>query len=133
MTTLTKEPRIEAGSNVEDKYEMPKHVKGSEKVFGANADDPHADLSTSSFTTFWTWRANGVFKAVRFNHPSVNANSRVFVSVSEFNSDARVNRFIGDAKMAVFNVAPFNGGFFAWVEISWSTPLNARFDVLIDP
>jgi hypothetical protein len=35
--------------------------------------------------------------------------------------------------MAVYNVAPYNGGFHAWVEVSWSNPLNARFDVLVDP
>jgi hypothetical protein len=133
MSTLTKEPKIEAGSNLEEKYELPKHVKGSEKILGANAHDPSAELSANSFTTFYTWRANGVFRNVRFNHPAVNANSRVFMSISEFDSDARINRFIGAARMDVHNIAPFNGGFFAWVEINWSTPLNIRFDVLVDP
>lgn len=132
MSTLTKEPKIEAGSNLEQSHDMPKHVKGSEKVLG-NGQEVHPDLSTSSFTTYYTWRANGVFQNVRFNHPAINANSRVFVSISEFNSDAQVNRFIGSARMDVYNVAPFNGGFFAWVEISWNSPLNARFDVLVDP
>jgi len=30
-------------------------------------------------------------------------------------------------------IAPFNGGFFAWVEINWSSPLNVRFDIFVDP
>ena len=116
------------GSNLpQENIGLPQHEKDSEQKISTQA------IGANSFTTFWTWRANGVFKAVRFNHPGINANSRVFVSISEFNSDAQVNRFIGDAKMAVYNVAPFNGGFFAWVEISWNNPLNVRFDVFVDP
>ena len=42
-------------------------------------------------------------------------------------------RFIGAARMAVYNIAPYDGGFRAWVDISWNSPLNIRFDVLIDP
>jgi hypothetical protein len=90
-------------------------------------------LGSGSFTSFYTWRGNGVVKSLRFDNPAINANSKVFVSISEFNSDAQINRFIGDARMAVYNVAPFNGGFSAWVEVSWDSPINVRFDVLIDP
>jgi hypothetical protein len=54
---------------------------------------------------------------------------RGFVSLTP----GRNNRFIGAARMAVYNVAPFDGGFFAWVEISWNAPLFVRFDVLVDP
>jgi hypothetical protein len=135
MSTLAKEEtaRIEAGSNLpEVAIEAPKHIKGSEKVVG-NGQEEDIELSTSSFTTFYTWRANGVHRNVRFSHPAVNANSRVFLSISEYGSDPRTTRFIGAAKMDVLNVAPFNGGFFAWVEISWGAPLNIRFDVLVDP
>ena len=135
MSTLAKEElKTEAvGSNLaEVAIEAPKHVKGSDKVLG-KASDEDEELAASSFTTFFTWRANGVHRNVRFNHPSVNANSRVFLSISEFGADARTTRFIGSAKMDVLNVAPFNGGFFAWVEISWGSPLNIRFDVLVDP
>ena len=128
--TMAKDKEIKAGSNLpEATTDAPKHAKGSEK----NATGDGSPLAGAAFTTFWTWRANGVHRAVRFNHAGINANSRVFVSISEFNSDAAINRFIGHAKMAVYNVAPFNGGFFAWVEISWSTALNARFDVFVDP
>ncbi|HEX6430486.1 MAG TPA: hypothetical protein VF008_22495 [Niastella sp.] len=133
MSTLAKEElKIEAGSNMpEVSIEAPKHMKGSEKVLGNGKEDE--ELSASSFTTFYTWRANGVHRNVRFNHPAVNANSRVFLSISEYGADPRTTRFIGAAKMEVLNVAPFNGGFFAWVEISWGAPLNVRFDVLVDP
>jgi hypothetical protein len=119
------------GSNLpQEVKELPRHAEGSEKPIGGGREGA---LGAGSFTTFWTWRGNGVVKALRFNHGSVNANSRVLVSPSEFNSDAAINRFIGDARMGVYNVAPFNGGFFAWVEVSWNSPLNVRFDVLIDP
>jgi hypothetical protein len=86
----------------------------------------------TAFSTFYTWRANGVFRNVRFTNSRVNANSRVHVNISEFSTDAQ-HRFIGGARMAVYNIAPFNGGFFAWVEISWGSPLNVRFDVVVDP
>lgn len=134
MSTLVKEEqKIEAGSNLpEVAIEGPKLMKGSEKVLG-NGQDEDAELSATSFTTFYTWRANGVHRNVRFNHPAVKANSRVFLSISEYGADPKTTRFIGAAKMDVLNVAPFNGGFFAWVEISWGSPLNIRFDVLVDP
>ncbi len=135
MSTLVKEEqqKIEAGSNLpEVAMEGPKLMKGSEKVLG-NSQDEDVELSATSFTTFYTWRANGVHRNVRFNHPAVKANSRVFLSISEYGADPKTTRFIGSAKMDVLNVAPFNGGFFAWVEINWGSPLNIRFDVLVDP
>lgn len=95
---------------------------------GASVFGPGA----TAFSTFYTWRANGVFRNVRFTNSRVNANSRVMVNISEFSTDAQ-HRFIGAARMGVYNIAPFNGGFFAWVEISWGSPLNVRFDVLVDP
>ena len=120
------------GSNLPQEIEkLPVHEKDSQKIVGSAENI--AGVSSSSFTTYWTWRANGVFQRVPFYHSAINANSRVFVSISEFSSDAQVNRFIGDARMNVYNVAPFNGGFFAWVEISWDNPLPVRFDVFVDP
>jgi len=120
------------GSNLPQKIEeLPVHEKDSEKMVGSG--EKVFGSGSTAFTTYWTWRGNGVAKALRFNHSGINANSRVFVSISEFSSDAQINRFIGDARMSVYNVAPFNGGFFAWVEISWNNPLPVRFDVLIDP
>jgi hypothetical protein len=74
----------------------------------------------------------GTFIA-NFGDPAINVNSRVFISICEYGHDALTTRFIGDARMAVYNIAPYNGGFRCWVEISWDRPLNVRFDVLIDP
>ena len=139
MTTEAKnDPRTKAGSSQpQTAAGNPKHEQGSEQALARPSDGGPAGaagaLGAGSFTTFWTWRGNGVHTAVRFNHGAINANSRVFVALSEFNSDAQINRFIGAAKMTVSNIAPFNGGFFAWVEVAWNTPLNVRFDVLVDP
>jgi hypothetical protein len=119
-----------AGSNLPQTMEHPPKLgENANKMAGIGA----AALGSGSFTTYYTLRANGVFKAVRFPNSAINANSRVFASISEFNSDAQINRFNGDCRMAIYNVVPFNGGFFAWVEIPWSNPLNARIDVLVDP
>jgi hypothetical protein len=94
-----------------------------QKVFGPGS---------TAFSTYYYWHANGTFPQVRFVNQSVNANSRVFVNISEYSNDPQ-HRFIGAAKMAVYNIAPYDGGFLAWVEIDWGSPLNIRFDVLIDP
>lgn len=129
MDTKAQDP---VGSNLaatQENIPMPVEKSGdmadavSPSVFGTGA---------TAFTTYYTWRANGVFRAVRFTAPAVNPNSRVFVNISEYGGDPQ-SRFIGLARMAVYNIAPGNGEFYAWVEISWDYPLNIRFDVLIDP
>lgn len=120
------------GSNLAETItDLPVIMKEPDSI-AENAGEQSLGLSSAAFTTYYTWRANGVFRAVRFNNTRVNANSRVFVNISEYSTDAQ-HRFIGAARMAVYNIAPFNGGFFAWVEISWSAPLNIRFDVFVDP
>jgi len=94
---------------------------------------PHVFGSGSTaFSTYYTWRANGVHQQVRFANANVNANSRVLVNISEYNGTAQ-GRFIGAARMAVYNIAPYQGGFLAWVEIDWQNPLPIRFDVVVDP
>jgi len=85
-----------------------------------------------SLTTFDTLRGNGIFPALRCDHGSINPNSRVFVTASEYSTDP-TNRFIGQAQIVISNVAPFNGGFLAWVNVAWGSPINVRFDVLVDP
>jgi hypothetical protein len=110
---------------------LPKHENDSSKSSGTIENS----LGTGSFTTFFTFRGNGVFSAgnaLRFNLAGVNSNSRVFVTAGEFGPDPTI-RQIGQARIAVFNIAPFNGGFLAWVEINFGSPINVRFDVFVDP
>jgi hypothetical protein len=119
------------GSNLAEIItDQPVIMKESGKA--AEAGGKAVGLSPGAYTEFYSWRANGVFHNVRFNDARINANSRVLVNISEFSTDPQ-HRFIGSARMAVYNIAPFNGGFFAWVEISWGSPLNIRFDVFVDP
>jgi hypothetical protein len=106
----------------------PVHANSADKSSGVMGNS----LGTGSFTTFYTFQGNGVFPALRFNHGSINPNSRVFVTASEYSTDP-TNRFIGQAKISVANIAPFNGGFLAWIDISWGSPINVRFDVFVDP
>ncbi len=130
MDTKVVEP---SGSNTELAItEMP--LQHEVKPLSDKADVGAAIFGpgATAFSTFYTWRANGVFRNVRFTNSRVNANSRVHVNISEFSTDAQ-HRFIGAARMGVYNIAPFNGGFNAWVEIAWGSPLNVRFDVVVDP
>ena len=90
------------------------------------------NLSAAAFTTYYTWTANGVHPSVNFANANVHANSRVLLNISEYGATPQ-NRFIGSARMAVYNIAPYNGGFRAWVDISWGSPLKVRFDVFVDP
>ncbi len=130
MDTKT-EPR--AGSNLPVALtDMPVQKLEQGKKTGAGDEQQTPALSGAAFSTFYTWRANGVIPAVRFANGAINANSRVFVNISEYSTDPQ-HRFIGAARMSIYNIAPFNGGFLAWVEINWPNPLNLRFDVFVDP
>jgi hypothetical protein len=127
--TMKEQPpkKVMAGSN------LPEPIQDS-KPAGPQVTplDQVANLSPATFSTFFTWRGNGLVN-VRSLDPRITANSRVFVSISEFNSDARQNRFIGDASMSVLNVSPFNGGFWTRINVNFSQALNVRLDVLVDP
>ena len=118
------------GSNLApETTDLPMEQEGK-SAKGAAAQD--LNLSTAAFTTFYTWTANGVHPSVNFANANVKANSRVLLNISEFGANAQ-DRFIGAARMAVYNIAPYNGGFRAWVDISWGSPLKVRFDVFVDP
>ena len=118
------------GSNLaQENAEQPKEQEGRGAQGAATQD---LNLSAGAFTTFYTWRANGINPSVNFGNANVKANSRVLLNISEYSANPQ-DRFIGAARMAVYNIAPYNGGFRAWVDISWNSPLNIRFDVFVDP
>lgn len=118
------------GSNLAlEENEEPMEQEG-QSAKGAAAQD--LNLSAAAFTTYYTWTANGVHPSVNFTNANVKANSRVLLNISEYSANAQ-DRFIGSARMAVYNIAPYNGGFRAWVDISWGSPLKVRFDVFVDP
>lgn len=89
-------------------------------------------LHPASFTTFGLWRGNGLLR-VNFTSGGINANSRVFASISEYNTDARVDRFQGDAQMYILNVTPHNGGVIVLFNVVFNRALNIRIDLLVDP
>ncbi|GAB3723051.1 hypothetical protein [Spirosoma lituiforme] len=118
---------VMAGSNLPEQIQDTKAAghQAAPKEVGAN-------LSAATFSTFFTWRGNGLVN-LRSMDARITANSRVFVSISEFSSDARQNRFIGNASMSVLNVSPFNGGFTTRINVNFGQALNVRLDVLVDP
>lgn len=89
-------------------------------------------LSAESYTGFALWHGNGLVN-LRINDPSITADSRVLAAVSEYATDARVDRFIGGAQMTVYNVAPTNGAVVVQLNVNWSTALNVRVDYFVDP
>jgi hypothetical protein len=118
------------GSNLApESTDLPMEQEG-QSAQGVAAQD--LNLSTAAFTTYYTWTANGVHPSVNFANANVKANSRVLLNISEYGATPQ-DRFIGAACMAVYNIAPYNGGFRAWVDISWGSPLKVRFDVFVDP
>lgn len=129
MEKMPEVVEIQAGSNLPEKYE---NAKPGEHASAKSENVSAPTLAAGSFSTYYTWRGSGT---VRLNcgNAGINSNSRVFVSISEYNTDPRLNRFMGDATMSVYNVSPYNGGFIARLNVNWSGPLNVRIDVLVDP
>ncbi|MBG6221167.1 MULTISPECIES: hypothetical protein [unclassified Janthinobacterium] len=118
------------GSNLApETTDLPMEQEGK-SAKGAAAQN--LNLSSAAFTTYYTWSANGVHPSINFANANVKANSRVLINISEYGANAQ-DRFIGAARMAVYNIAPYNGGFRAWVDIAWGSPLKVRFDVFVDP
>ncbi|HEV3299538.1 MAG TPA: S53 family peptidase [Planctomycetaceae bacterium] len=89
-------------------------------------------LSGASYTGFATWHGNGQVK-LQINDPNITADSRVFASPCEYATDARINRFIGSAQMAISNIAPANGSVQLWLNVNWGSALNVRVDYFVDP
>jgi hypothetical protein len=89
-------------------------------------------LPAASFSGFCVFRYNGSGRIINCTSPSIKANSRVFMSISEY-STLPTTRLIGAARMTIHNISPYNGGVKAWTDVEWPFPLNVRIDVLVDP
>lgn len=103
---------------------------------GADIDGQDAQFSaliypktSGMWSTYYTVRGNGT---VRLNvaNPKIHANTSVYAAISEYTSNPRQTRFVGAAKMRVFNISPYNGGVNIWAEISWASPLNTVIDIV---
>ena len=108
-------------------YEAKPH-----QIKASNGETQMGLIGAGSFSTYFTWRGSGSVK-LNCGNGNIRSNSRVFVAISEYNTEPTVNRFIGAASMSVFNVSPYNGGVVVWINVNWGSPLNIRLDVLVDP
>ncbi len=89
-------------------------------------------IETASFTTFFTWRGQGLVK-INCGDSRIGSNSRIFASICEYNTEPRLNRFIGAALLLIYNISPYNGGVVIVINVPWDSPLNIRIDILVDP
>ena len=120
-----------AGSALKQESIELKPVFGPEGKPPANHFEPKA-FGTGSFSTTYQWRGHG---QVRLNLQSgwIGAGSRVVASLSEYNTQWNVDRFIGSAPMSVLNVSPYNGGTWIEINVGWNNPINISITLLVDP
>lgn len=111
---------------------LPEKVKEVEaQPLAAPSGAPEIAAVPNAFTTAFILRARGLFRVNMFDARITN-NSRVLVAISEFGATPQ-SRFIGSARMVVYNIAPFNGGVQALCDVFWSSDLNIRLDIFGDP
>lgn len=103
--------------------EENKEVTLFKKEVGAEA------LTGNGFTWKQDWGNLNGQRILPLNWSAVNCNSRVFVSICEF--DLNQCGFIGAARYTVHNVAARNGGIDVWINIEWDTPIRIRVDYLV--
>jgi len=89
-------------------------------------------VSPNAFTDICLYRIHGSHRLIICNDRRIGANSRVFLSLSEFGARPTA-RIVGAARMTVHNVSPHAGGVTAWIDVEWPNDLNVRVDVLVDP
>jgi hypothetical protein len=89
-------------------------------------------LSVNAFTGFCTFHFNGT-QVVKCSDPRINANSRVFMSVSEYHNSPTTGRIMGSASMSILNITPQAGDVLARIDVNWGSALDVRVDVLVDP
>jgi hypothetical protein len=90
------------------------------------------NLGAGSFTAYCTYRSWGAGDFYCWDS-AINANSRVFASVSEY-STTPDQRFQGAAVMTIHNVIPHNGYVAVYIDTGWTAyPINIRLDLLVDP
>jgi hypothetical protein len=86
-------------------------------------------LAVNGFTHRQDWGNLNGQKMLPLNWGAVNCNSRVFVSISEW--DLNQCGLVGAARYTVHNVAARNGGVNVWVNIEWDNPIRIRADYLV--
>ena len=85
--------------------------------------------TSGMWSTYYTLRGNGTVR-LNVTNPKLHSTTSVYAAISEYSSNPRQTRFVGAAKMRVFNISPYEGGVFIWAEISWASPLNTVIDIV---
>jgi hypothetical protein len=88
--------------------------------------------SDGLFSTYFTWRGTGVAK-INIPDARIRSTSVVLAAISEYVNNPRQDRFIGAAKMGVYNIAPYNGGVSIWIEVNWNSALPVCIDLIVRP
>jgi len=102
-------------------------------LMSSSESNLHTPLTANSFSAYCMYQYSGAGNRIRCLDAGINENSRVFAQLSEYAGDPQKSRFVGDARLTVHNVVPFNGGVEVWTDVEWPRPLNVRLDILVDP
>ena len=101
-------------------------------LMGAAAASPEPALTGTGFSYRHNWGPRRGQWTLRLNWGSVNARSRVLVSIAEgAGGGPDAGKFIGAARYTLHNVAPRAGGVDIWVNIEWSSDILLYVDYLV--
>jgi len=127
MEVIEPMQKVQAGSNLPEEIV---HAKPAESK--QHNGDIKPQLSASSFSTYYTWRGSGTVN-LNCGHGAIRASSRVFVSLTEYNTDPNINPIMGSAFLWLYNVVPYNGGVVVRFQVGFGSALNIKVSVLVDP
>jgi hypothetical protein len=105
--------------------------KAPEGQNSANKTNANPNFSTYSYSSYCVFRGYGSGIILQCPDSRITQYSKISTSISEYNLYP-YQRFIGGARMTVHNVSPYNGGFYAWVDVDWGYPLDVRVDYLFE-
>jgi hypothetical protein len=118
---------VQAGSNLPAQIVDAKPAENTQ-----NGHEVKPQLSAGSFTAYYTWRGFGTVN-LNCGHGAIRASSRVFVSLTEYNTDPNINPIMGNAFVFLYNVVPYNGGVVVRFNVGFNSALNIKVSVLVDP
>jgi hypothetical protein len=127
MEVMETVQKVQAGSNLPAPIIDAKPAENMQKE-----NEVKPQLSAGSFSTYYTWRGFGTVN-LNCGHGAIRANSRVFVSLTEYNTDPNINPIMGNAFIFLYNVVPYNGGVVVRFNVGFGSALNIKVSVLVDP
>lgn len=127
MEVMEPMQKVQAGSNLPEEIFDAKPAESTK-----HNGEIKPQLSAGSFSTYYTWRGFGIVN-LNCGHSAIRASSRVFVSITEYNTDPNINPIMGSAYLWLYNVVPYNGGVVVRFQVGFSSALNIKVSVLVDP